>query len=163
MLNWSPNSPAQWVHQVHQQTCLLNSPELFSWQLITSLETYGNIWAFHQLGKWGYPKNAGWFIENGKSQSKMDDDLGATPRLWKPPYGKSALKIHEHQIYQDVPAKFGTVGSCFNRFSIQKTRAFFRTKSRRPMTEGRDDLDVRRNRHGANGAASQMNISRPGA
>ena len=32
----------------------------------------------------GVPEN-GWFISQGKSQSKMDDDLGYL-HLWKPPY-----------------------------------------------------------------------------
>ena len=40
-----------------------------------------------QLEKWGYPFIAGWFIFQGKSPSKMDDDSGyphdelETPKL----------------------------------------------------------------------------------
>ena len=67
------------------------------------------------VGFWGYPYDlAGWF--QGKSQSKMDDELGVT--LWprKPPCGKwnsmikwlvlvrnertSEVKFHEHQLTQ---------------------------------------------------------------
>ena len=56
--------------------------KLFEFEAIPG-EKNSVIWGFPW--PWGIPKFAGWFIINGNSQTRMDDDWGY-PHFRKPPY-----------------------------------------------------------------------------